>query len=62
MVLDWLVELAADGGAVLMSTHTLQAIDRVAKDVTVIRQGRAVFQGLCTSYVRIKISNNAFSI
>ena len=45
VVLDWLVELAAGGGAVLMSTHTLQAIEQIAHEVTVIRQGQAVFQG-----------------
>lgn len=45
VVLDWLTELAEEGGSVLMSTHTLQAIQQVAHAVTVIRQGKAVYQG-----------------
>lgn len=43
--LDWLRELAAGGAAVLMSTHTLAAVETVCDRVSVIRHGRIVASG-----------------
>jgi len=45
VVLRLLRELADAGGAVLMSTHTLAAVETVADAVTVINHGRALFDG-----------------
>jgi len=45
VVLALLREIAGRGGAVLMSTHTLAAVDSIADQVTVMDCGRALVQG-----------------
>jgi len=45
VVLDWMRLLTAGGAAILMSTHTLAAVETVADRVTVIRSGRIVASG-----------------
>jgi ABC-2 type transport system ATP-binding protein len=45
VVLDWLRSLVAGGASVLMSTHTLAAVETVADRVTVIRSGAIVASG-----------------
>jgi ABC-2 type transport system ATP-binding protein len=43
--LDFLKEVAANGGAVLMSTHTMATVEEIAHHVTVIDHGRALSSG-----------------
>ena len=45
IVLSLLRELADQGGAVLMSTHTLGAVESIADRVTVMDHGRAIASG-----------------
>jgi ABC-2 type transport system ATP-binding protein len=45
IVLDWLREVAAGGGAVLMSTHTLTTVEEICDHVSVIDHGRMVAHG-----------------
>jgi len=45
IVLTMLRELADQGGAVLMSTHTLGAVESIADQVTVMDHGRAIASG-----------------
>lgn len=45
VVLDVLKEVAARGGAVLMSTHTLAVVEQIADTVTLIDHGTALFDG-----------------
>lgn len=45
VVLDVLREIAASGGSVLMSTHTLGVVEELADTVTVIDSGRVRFNG-----------------
>ena len=45
VVLDLIREIADNGGAVLMSTHTLAAVERVADAVSVIDHGQVRFSG-----------------
>jgi len=45
VVLAWMRELTNTGAAILMSTHTLAAVETVADRVTVIRSGRIVASG-----------------
>lgn len=45
VVLDLIREIADQGGAVLMSTHTLAAVEKVADAVTVIDHGQIRFHG-----------------
>ena len=45
ILLDRLRQHAADGGAVLMSTHTLSAVEDLADRLSVIRHGQQVFNG-----------------
>jgi ABC-2 type transport system ATP-binding protein len=45
VVLGLLRELVADGRSVLMSTHTLAAVEDVADAVTVINHGKVLFNG-----------------
>ena len=44
-MLELLRERAENGGAVLMSTHTLAAVERVADTVSVIDHGKMLFNG-----------------
>ncbi|TVR47985.1 MAG: ABC transporter ATP-binding protein [Planctomycetota bacterium] len=45
VVLDVLREIAAAGGSVLMSTHTLAVVEELAHSVTLIDHGRQRFHG-----------------
>ena len=45
VVLSLLRDIADHGGAVLMSTHTLGAVESIADRVTVMDHGRAVANG-----------------
>jgi ABC-2 type transport system ATP-binding protein len=45
VVLSLLREIAEDGGSVLMSTHTLNAVDHIADNVTVMDHGRVIARG-----------------
>lgn len=45
VVLDWMRQLTDGGAAILMSTHTLAAVETIADRVTVIRSGRIVASG-----------------
>lgn len=55
VVLTWLRQLADQGSSVLMSTHTLTAVETVADRVTVLRSGRIVADG---SVAEIKGAGN----
>ncbi|MBA3709756.1 MAG: ABC transporter ATP-binding protein [Planctomycetes bacterium] len=48
VVLDLLKEVARDGGAVLMSTHTMATVEGVADHVTVMDHGRTLASGTVT--------------
>jgi ABC-2 type transport system ATP-binding protein len=43
--LDFLKDVALQGGAVLMSTHTMATVEEIAHHVTVIDRGRALASG-----------------
>ena len=45
IALDWFREVAREGGAVLMSTHTLATVHEVADTVSVFDHGRMVANG-----------------
>jgi len=45
VVLGLLREVAARGGAVLMSTHTLAVVEEVADSVSVVHKGRVIYAG-----------------
>ena len=45
VVLELLREVADNGGSVLMSTHTLAAVEHIADQVTVMNHGQVIARG-----------------